>query len=126
MTMEGYVSEDHREARIAISILDAGGIPRIITATIDTGFTEELALDTGTISNLGLTQTDRWVELTLAIGRADRVPTYRATLIWHQQPKRVTVLETPDEVLIGMALLWGSDVAISATANGAVAIVEQI
>ena len=46
--------------------------------------------------------------------------------MWHQQPRLVTVLETPDEVIMAMSLLWGSDIAISATANGAVAIVEQI
>ena len=58
----------------------------------------------------------------LADGQIVTTPTYRATVIWHDSPLQIDVLELDARPVIGMSLLWNSDVAIAARENGRVTI----
>ena len=56
----------------------------------------------------------------LADGQVVTTPTYLATVIWHDNPTRIPVLELDARPVIGMSLLWNSDIAIAVRENGRV------
>ena len=119
--MEGYVSVDGPEPRLLVSILDYHGAPVPVAAVIDTGFTGFMALPQQVINVLGLEPTrERMVRL--ADGRSRRIPAYRATIIWHGSPRTVSAIAMPGTPLIGMSLLWDSDIAMAVRENGRVLI----
>ncbi len=121
MDMEGYVSVDGPEPRLLVSILDYRGAAVPVEAVIDTGFTGFMALPPQVINVLGLEPT-RERRVRLADGRSRRIPSYRATIIWHGSLKTVSAIALPGTPLIGMSLLWDSDIAIAARENGRVVI----
>ena len=121
MAMEGYVSASPREPRLTVDILDYRGAALPTEVVIDTGFTGSMALPSDIISDLQLQRT-RHRRVSLADGNPVTVPTYAAMIIWHGTIRRVRVLELADKPLIGMSLLWNSDIAIAARDNGRVVI----
>ena len=50
---------------------------------------------------------------------------YSGTLIWHARPLDVVVIQADGAPLIGMGLLWGSQIIVNAIEGGSV-IVEEI
>jgi hypothetical protein len=48
------------------------------------------------------------------------LPVYTATVLWHDQPRSVDVLETQNDALIGMSLLYGSRVLLDVVDGGSV------
>ena len=121
--MEGYVSVDGPEPRLTVTILDYRGTAVPVEAVIDTGFTGFMTLPDAVINALRLEQ-NRNRRMRLADGRIRQFETYFATVIWHGSPITVSALVMPGRPLIGMSLLWNSDVAIAARENGRVTITE--
>ncbi|MCY4554990.1 MAG: clan AA aspartic protease [Chloroflexi bacterium] len=121
--MEGYVSSDRLEPRLTVNILDYRGTVVPVEAVIDTGFTGFMTLPDADINTLQLEQ-NRNRRIRLADGRIRQFQTYFATVIWHGNPITVSALVMPGRPLIGMSLLWNSDVAIAARENGLVTITE--
>lgn len=104
-------------------VLNADGNPVSGIVGIDTGFNGDLTLPRSDIERLGLTllSTDH---LTTASGQTLEFPAYRATIIWHDRPKQVRVLEAEVTPMIGAALLWDSRLSIDFAVGGDVVIAE--
>ena len=123
MTMEGYVSADGPEPRLTVDVLDRRGTAVPVEVVIDTGFTGFITLPIRIINALGLEQVDNRM-LRLADGRSRMVPAYLATVVWHGIPRSVRVITLNREPLIGMSLLWNSDLAMSVREGGRVLVTQ--
>ena len=112
------------EPWLTISVQDSGGAMHYIDVILDTGFTGWLMLPVPLINELGLTrQGDR--RSILATGEANRLDFYVTTVLWHGQPRRVEVLQSLDQFLLGTELLEGSRVTVDAWEGGDV-IIEEV
>lgn len=121
--MQGYVNAEPKEPRIIVPVLDSDGTPVPLEMAIDTGFTGFMTLRPRVTLALGLERgEDR--RMMLADGQVIATPTCWAMAIWHGNPTRIPVLEIDARPVIGMSLLWNSDVAIAARENGRVMITE--
>ena len=123
MGMEGYVSAERLEPRLTVNILDYRGTAVPVESVIDTGFTGLMTLPDTVINALRLEQ-NRNRRMRLADGRIRQFETYFATVIWYGNPITISALVMPGAPLIGMSLLWNSDLAIAARENGRVTITE--
>ena len=119
--MQGHVNAYPREPRLTIAISSGEGDAVPVEAVIDTGFTEFLSLPPSLIRTLGL-ERGQDMELSTAGGRVIKSPTYSATVDWHGSNRRIRVIALADRPLIGMSLLWNSDIAIAARAGGRVVV----
>ena len=95
-----------------------------IDFTIDTGFTEEIALPPDIIEQLGLPQEEDDVVLTLADGTERALTVYTGWVEWHGQVREVDVISADTTPLLGMKMLAGSNLNFDATPGGAVIITE--
>ena len=95
-----------------------------VEVVVDTGFTGELALPAELIQSLGLDYIDD-----VRVVLADRVErwfgAYDGVMSWHGEPISVIVLETGGDSLLGMGLLLGSKLTVSARPGGAVLIEDE-
>ena len=121
MAMQGYVNLEPKEPRIIVPVLDADGTPVPLEMTIDTGFTGFMTLRPWVTRALGLERGDDR-RMMLADGQVISTPTCWATAIWHGNPTRIPVLEIDARPVIGMSLLWDSDIAMAVRENGRVLI----
>lgn len=121
--MQGYVNAYPREPRLTIAISNGESEAVPVEAVIDTGFTEFLSLPPSLIRTLEL-ERGQDMELSTAGGRVIKSPTYSATVDWHGSRRRIRVIALADRPLIGMSLLWNSDIAIAAWAGGHVVVSE--
>ena len=121
MAMEGCVSASPREPRLTVDILNHRGAAFPTEVVIDTGFTGSMTLPSDISSNLQLQRTQSR-RVSLAHGNPVTVRTDAATTIWHGTIRRVRALELASKPLIGMSLLWDSDVAMAVRENGPVVI----
>ena len=119
--MEGYVNAEPKEPRLTVLILDAAGIAVPLEMAIDTGFTGFMTLPFLVAQALGL-ESDEERRMMLADGQIVVTPTYRATVIWHGSPLEIDVLELDTRPVIGMSLLWDSDIAVAVRENGRVVV----
>ena len=122
-TMEGYVSSEPREPRLNVEIFDRSGGTIPLDVVVDTGFTGFMTLPDDIITACRLRQ-NRNSRLRLADGRIGQFESYLATILWHGKPVTISALAISGTPLIGMSLLWNSEVAISARENGRVSVSE--
>lgn len=113
------------QAEVPLTVLDANGNPVSSTACIDTGFNGDLTLRRADIERLGLAALDA-SPMTTASGQTLEFPAYEATIIWHDRPKQVRVLQSEVDSLIGAALLWDSRLSIDFALGGEVVISELL
>ena len=118
--IQGIVTAD-REAVIGLQILDSAGNPMDIDAVIDTGFNGYMTLPLAIIHQHGLTLYGTR-SVTLGDGTQAMLDIYKATLLWMGQPRPVQALAAEGGVLMGMALLYGCDVALRILDGGSVTI----
>lgn len=123
MAMEGYVNLEPKELRIVVPVLDTSGEAVPLEMVIDTGFTGFMTLRPRVARALGLERAEER-RMMLADGQIITTLTYQATAIWHGNPTRIPVLEIDARPVIGMSLLWDSDITIAARENGRVTITE--
>ena len=123
MAMEGYVNLEPKELRIVVPVLGTSGDAAPLEMVIDTGFTGFMTLRPWVARALALERAEERRRM-LADGQIIATPTYRATAIWQGNPTRIPVLEIDARPVIGMSLLWNSDVAIAAREYGRVTITE--
>jgi predicted aspartyl protease len=110
-----------REARVRLTILNAGGQQQQIEAMIDTGFNLFLTLPPLLIAALGLPFAVP-AKATLADGTVVGLDCYWLTLLWEGQPRRIVVVAADGTPLIGMSLLYGSRVTLDVVDGGPVTI----
>lgn len=118
--------EDVIEANVTLALIGDDRTTENIDFVIDTGLTEEVALPQDLINRLNLTTVDDDgdIELTMADGTTAAVEVYLAHIMWHEQLRRVTVVNLEGVPLIGMQLLRGSNPNVDAVPGGLVTITE--
>ena len=108
-----------------LSLLDANGNPVTGIVGIDTGFTGDLTLRRAEIERFRLTPAGTSL-MTTASGQTLEFPAYEATIIWHDRPKQIRVLESEVAPMIGTTLLWDSRLSIDFALGGDVVISELL
>ena len=98
------------------------GIGRVHIATIDTGFTGQLALPARFMVDLDLEFIER-ISVVLGNNETYRVNAYQARTFWNNRWQQITVLETGQRPLIGMNLLRGYNVCFDAIELGEISFV---
>ena len=116
----GYVS-DNREAVIALRVFDVQGHIHEIETVIDTGFTGYLTLPPMLITQWQLIMRG-YEQAVLADGQVSTFEVYQAEIDWHGTPRRVEVDGVDSIPLIGMGLLYGSELRIQAILGGIVTV----
>ena len=122
--IRGYVNR-YLEPVVTIEIEDSQGVLQSFEAVLDTGFNGELALPAQTIEKLGLSSRGQALDWTIATGDEAPLAEYDGVVSWHGQSRRVVVVETGDEPLLGTSLLSGSKISIDMRTGGEVLIVED-
>ena len=113
----GEVASDG-DALVRVAVEGAAGEAREVEAVLDTGFNGFMALPAELIDALELSYRYE-LQLTLASGEEQSVPTYEATIRWNGASHSVEVVEA-GEALAGMALFWGYALRIECQSAGRV------
>ena len=122
--IRGYVNR-YLEPVVTIEMEDNQGDLQSFEAIMDTGFNGELALPAQMIEHLGLSSRGQALGWTVATGDEVPLAEYDGVVSWHGQSRRVVVVETGDEPLLGTSLLSGSRISIYMRTGGAVLIEED-
>ena len=110
------------EARVVIPVEDGIGVFHDLEFVVDTGFDGYLTLPLSVIERLGLAP-EGFGRAELADTQIRQFGLYDAVVSWNGQDRQVAVLQSETQPpLLGMALLWGSRIAIVAQEDGDVAI----
>lgn len=112
------------EPWLTVFIEDASGSMHQIDVILDTGFTGWLMLPAYVIDRLGLTRQGDSPAV-LASGIADRFDYYETRVHWHEQFRRIEILESIDQSLLGTELLEGDRVVVDTWEGGDV-IIEEV
>jgi clan AA aspartic protease len=93
----------------------------VIDAVIDTGFTAFLTLPSAVIAELGLhwQTSDRGM---LADGTEYLFDMYEAKVEWDGKVRRIPVIESDADPLVGMRLMRGYELKMHVRSNGIIAI----
>lgn len=116
--IQGEVT-DEREAILHLVLLDQRGKALNAEAVIDTGYTGALTLPPDLIAKLRLPLTGKAVGV-LADGSEIRCGIYEGTVRWGGQPLQITIDAVDSGPLLGMGLLYGSELTIEVIEGGSV------
>ena len=121
----GFVNDDI-EATVVLNVLDEDDDIIPVTFLIDTGATGEMTLPQGMIDrlNLSLAEDADNIGVTLADGSSSAGRLYPACIFWHSILREVEVVNIGTEPLIGMRLLYGSNLNVDAVPGGLATITE--
>ena len=124
--MQYGIVNDDVEANIVLNVLDDNGESIPIDCIIDTGATGEMTLPPSVIRelNLPLAEDPDNIGVTLADGSSSPGRLYLARVLWHGSIREVEVVNIGTEPLVGMGLLYGSNINIDAVPGGRVTITE--
>lgn len=122
----GRVTRDGGEARIPLTLLRGSSVGETMSldAVIDTGFTGRLTLPPDVVEDLGLRLRGS-VDVALADGSVETLPMHRVRIVWHEREREVRVYAASGSPLVGMALLFGSELRIRVAGGEAVEIEES-
>ena len=110
-----------REATLRLTVLGPDQRQHAVDAVLDTGFNGFLTLPSHVVQTLRLPFVGHR-RATLADGSIVVLDLYLATVLWHEQEREVLVLQADGELLVGMALLYGSRVVLHVVDDGDVLI----
>ena len=110
------------QAVVTVTLIGSAGQRESVEVVLDTGFQGYLALRPEVINRLEL-QDPNPVAFILADGQSVQFNSYIATVVWHDRPRLVIVLES-ETPLLGTFLLWGSRVCFDLQEGGPVTIEE--
>lgn len=108
------------EAVLSLEIQDATGKRINVDAVIDTGFTGQLALPAAVVDMLSFPVQGVRSAL-LGDGRRVMADVYEAQVIWDGELREVQLLAM-EGALVGMSLLYGSDVHLRVVKDGLVTV----
>lgn len=94
---------------------------RFLHAVVDTGFNGHLSLGLKVIHELQMTAIGARVG-ELADGTKTVLEAFTATALWEGKQRKITVVESDGECLLGMAMLKNSRLTIDVIADGQVVI----
>jgi clan AA aspartic protease len=112
-----------REAMVRLPVRGPHGRERETEVLVDTGFTGSLLLPSDLIAELNLPflSTVRGV---LADGSESTFDLYEGAILWDGRLRRISVGATGADPLLGMGLLYGSELRIEVVEGGSVLIRE--
>ena len=110
-----------REAVVRLWIRGPSDPALEIEAIVDTGFTGSLTLPQSDVTRLGLVWRGRGEGL-LADGTSSFFGVYEAIVLWHRQPRSISVHAVESKPLLGMTMLDGNEFAMQVVEGGEVAI----
>ena len=112
------------EPLVTVEISNGDGQYHPFKALLDTGFSGHLTLPPDEVERLGLERVDR-ISITLANGQDIWVSVHEGYVKWFEQTRRVKVLATDGQSLLGMSLLENCKITILVQA-GNEALIEEI
>ena len=114
------------KANIILDVLDDNDEIVHIMFIIDTGATGEMILPQPVIDRLNLPLADDYdnIGVTLADGSSSPGILYVARIFWHGRIREVDVVNVGIDPLIGMGLLYGSNLNVDTVPGGLVTITE--
>ena len=124
--MQYGIVNSNLEANIVLNVLDENGENIPIAYIIDTGATGDMTLPQWVIDrlNLPLAEDPDSIGVTLADGSSSPGRLYLARVLWHDRIREVEVVNVGTEPLIGMGLLYGSNLNVDTVPGGLVTITE--
>lgn len=120
--IQGIVS-DEGEAILRLVVLADRGEALQAEVVIDTGYTGTLTLPPDLIARLRLSLNGKSRGV-LADGSEITYGTYDGTVIWYGKPFQITIDAVDSDPLLGMGLLYGSELTIEVVEGGKVVIRE--
>ncbi len=117
--MQGIV--DGLVARMAVKIRGSDNRFHTIDAIVDTGFDGWLAMPPNSLETLGASWASEGRGI-LADGSHSRFDIYAVRIMWHGRSRTIPLYELGTEILIGMALLTGSEINLKVRPGGKVTI----
>ena len=112
-----------RKPVITLMVMDTNGQDRAVAVNLDTGFSDSLTLPKSAIEQLGLSPVDR-SNFRIGNNALATFNTYDATIRWHDGLRRITVLESEIDPVIGVGLLWENNLSIDFVHGGSVTVAE--
>lgn len=109
---------------ITVALIDSSGQDRTIEAHLDTGFTGDLTLPIAVIEQLELAPAGRSGRYRMGSGSTTAFNAYEGTILWHDEIRRIHVLESEITPLVGVGLLWDNNLSIDFKHGGDVTITE--
>ncbi len=110
-----------REATIRLQVSGPGCVPQEVEAVIDTGFDGWMSLPPAVIAVLALPWRTRGRAI-LANGSEDEFDVHSGSVLWNGVPRRIPIEAADTDPLVGMSLLYGSDLMIRGVDGGRVQI----
>ncbi len=120
MICTGFVSDD-LEALIPLELASPQNVPIPIMAVIDTGFNGYLTLPSDHIASLEL-PFHSFAEAQLGDGQTVALRKFEGNVLWNNELRPLTVLETQGAPLVGMAFLINHRVTLEVRVGGLIAI----
>ena len=117
----GTVNE-YKEAIITLTVKGPSGQEALIGAIIDTGFNGFLTLPPDVVRNLDLARLSRG-RAQLADGGETIFDIYSSMVLWDDELKEVEVDEVASTPLVGMSMLYNSELHIHAVEGGLIRII---
>ena len=124
--MQYGIVNDAMEATVTLNVMADNDESIPIAFVVDTGATGDISLPQSIIDSLDLAlaeDTDN-VVITLADGTTGPGRLYLARILWHDRIRHIEVVNLEGAPLVGMALLYGSNLSVDAVPGGLVAITE--
>ena len=109
---------------VTIDVENGSGGFQSLDFIVATGFSDELAMPSDLIQRLGLLYADR-TPVILADAREIQTSIYHGIVFWHRNNRAVRIIEIDGHPLLGMSLLSGSQLTVSARPGGIVLIEEE-
>ena len=109
---------------VTIDVGNGSGGFQSLDFIVDTGFSDELAMPSDLIQRLGLPYADG-TSVILADAREIQTSIYHGIVFWHGNNRAVRFIEIEGAPLLGMSLLSGSRLTVSARSGGIVLIEEE-
>lgn len=113
----------HREPVIRVFLQGPQGREREAEVLVDTGFSGALLLPLDLIAELRLPSVGS-LPAVLGDGSTSRLKLYKGTILWEGRLRRILVGATTSVPLLGMELLYGSELTIEVVEGGGVVIRE--
>jgi clan AA aspartic protease len=120
--IKGFVNS-HREAVVRLLARGPLGREQEVEAVLDTGFSGFMTLPASVITALNLSFHSRGRAL-LGDGSEVVFDTFEGIVIWHGQSRRILVESADVEPLLGMNVLYGSELTVQVVEGGDVVIRE--
>jgi clan AA aspartic protease len=111
----------NREAVVPLQLVASGGQAVDVDAVVDTGFTGSLTLPAALIGMLGFAFRNRQ-QIMLGDGSLVLADVYVGTVLWDGLLRVIEVDTAETDPLLGMTLLYGSELRIQVVDGGSVTV----